>query len=250
MSSETDVECRNCGRRYLLEEAASLGMRCYRCGGGLAAMESDWLVNEIREGSRENGSHINPNGIGRVAELQIPAHNEVDEEAIGQFISSIPMPISLEFYGEGDRRVMLVRGSEHNLRYMAGKIQTIWPSAVLKILGEDPVIREDGRPGSSSIDFAYELGAQPYLPIRTWSSFLKGDPVHTLLATMLGLSPNEKLWLQVLIYRKGRPEWLNSVQQRLKVETQWGYVVNAEGLSGTQGTTYAHAPVPESISPS
>jgi hypothetical protein len=245
MYTEPNVECRSCRRMYLLEEAASLGMRCFRCGGSLASIERDWLVNEIGRG---NGSSLHSNGSERVAELQLPAHNEVDEEAVGQLISSIPLPIGLEFFGEDDRRVMLLRGPEGNLRYLAGKIQTLWPSAVLKILAEDPVLKENDPSKSSSIDFAYQLGAQPYLPIRTWSSFLKGDPVHNLLATTLGLMPNEKLWLQVLVCRKGRPEWLESVQRRLKVEAQRGYMVNAEGLSGTQTMTYAHVPVPESIS--
>jgi hypothetical protein len=96
--------------------------------------------------------------------------------------------------------------------------------------------------------FAYELGAQPYLPIRIWDSFLKGDPVHTLLAATLGLMPEEKLWLQVLIRRKGKPEWLESVQRRLKVESQRGYMVHPKGLSATQPMTYAQAPALESIS--
>jgi len=72
-------------------------------------------------------------------ELQLPAHNEVDEEAVRQFISTIPLPLSLEILGVGVRRVMLVRGPEDRLRFMAGKIQTLWSSAVLRILDDDPV---------------------------------------------------------------------------------------------------------------
>ena len=248
MYSEPMVECTECRTRYSLGEAASLGMRCFRCGRDLVSIESDRLVNELRNGNGGNGSNLGSGGDDRVAELQLPAHNEVDEEAIGQFISSIPLPLSMEFYGEGDRRVMLVRGPEGNLRYLAGKIQTLWPSAVLKILTQDPVIHQNGHLQSSHLSFAYELGSEPYLPIRTWTSFLRGDPVHTLLATTLGLMADEKLWLQVLVCKKGKPEWLDSVQRRLKVETQRGYMVNPEGLSATQTKAFAHVPVAESLS--
>lgn len=244
---EPQVACQNCRTAYSLEEGTSTGMRCHRCGRSLVPAQSEWFTRDIETYSGGNNGKVYSDVIAAVAELQLPAHNEVDAEAVGQFIASLPVPLSLEYYGEGDRRVMLVRGEEDNLRFLAGNIQTLWPSAALQTLDEDPLAKQSPNPNGREYGFAFKLGASPYLPIRTWESFLRGDPVHTLLATTLGLETNERVWLQIMISRKGKPEWLEPVQRRLKLEAQRGYMINPEGGSATAPLNYTQAPVPQGL---
>jgi hypothetical protein len=230
-----------------LEQGASEGMRCRVCGATLERMDGEWLLEDR---GRQVQSALPPRLrlTHKVAELQLPAHNEVDEEAVGQFITTLPLPISLEVLGSGDRRVMLVRGPESSLKHLAGMIQAHWPSAILRILEDDPVnpsiIHSNG---SKRFDFGFRLEKQAYLPIRTWTSFLQGDPMHNLLAATQGLGKHEKVWLQVLLVRKAVPSWLNNIQQRLKMEAQRGFMVNESGTMATQTPTFTHMPVPEEI---
>jgi len=222
---EPNVACPHGHITCTLQQGASQGMRCRVCGATLERVDERWLMGDRRKGIQP----VLPWRLRleyKVAELQLPAHNEVDEEAVGQFITTLPLPISLELFGSGDRRVMLVRGQESNLRHLAAKIQAHWPSAMLRILDEDPVnpgaIASNG---SARIDFAFRLAKEGYLPIRTWTSFLQGDPMHNLLAATQGLLGDEKAWLQVLLVRKSVPTWLSKVQQRLKMEAQRGFMV-------------------------
>ncbi len=247
MHQEPQVGCDHCRARYSLEEGAKLGMQCFRCGGILVLADGEWAAQELLGANGKTQKWNTGTRNIRVAEFQLPAHNEVDEEAVGQFITSLPLPLALEYFGKGDRRVMLVRGPEDSLRYMAGKIQTLWPSAVLQLLEEDPLNNTNGNDREYRYNFSFKLGQEPYLPIRTWTSFLRGDPVNTLLATILGLGAEESLWLQLIIGKKGKPNWLESVQRRLKIEAQRGYMVNPGGGTATQTETYTHAPVPQSM---
>ena len=138
MLPEPTVTCPNDHISCTLEQGAAQGMRCRVCGETLERADLQWITNAQGK-NVQTTIEWHPRLDYKVAELQLPAHNEVDEEAIRQFISTIPLPLSLEIFGAGDRRVMLVRGPEESLRFMAGKIQTLWSSAVLRILDDDPV---------------------------------------------------------------------------------------------------------------
>lgn len=248
MLPEPNVACPHGHVTCTLEQGASQGMRCRVCGETLERVDERWLTGGRRKGAQAALVWIPP-VENKVAELQLPAHNEVDAEAVGQFIATLPVPIGLEMFGEGDRRVMLVRARESNLQHLAAKIQALWPSAILRILDEDPVNQSAvSVNGSTRVEFAFRLAKEEYLPIRTWKSFLHGDPVHNLLAAAQGLQPGEKVWLQVLLVRKSIPAWLARVQQRLKMEAQRGFMVNEGGDVATQTPTFAHTPIPQQIS--
>jgi len=248
MLPEPSVACPDGHIICTLEQGAAQGMRCRMCGETLERIDLPWDTGNHRQITQPS-IDWSPKLDYKVAELQLPAHNDVDEAAIRQFISTLPLPLSLEIFGAGDRRVMLVRGPEDNLRFMAGKIQTLWPSGVLRILEDDPVNPTIfSSNGSERYEFAFQLGEEKYLPINTWDTFLRGDPMHTLLSTTLGLLPDEKVWIQTLLIRKGRPPWLASVQKRLKLETQRGFVVHEGANIATQTPTFAYLPMPEQIS--
>lgn len=241
MLSEPNVACPQCKIMLTLEQGAAQGMRCRMCGRTLERVDARWITGESKRGTRPVLAGA-PAADHRVAELQLPAHNEVDEEAVGQFIASLPLPLSLELFGAGDRRVMLVRGEEASLRHLAGKIQTLWPSAILRILDHDPLNEETGG-HANRYEFGFRLHRESYLPIRTWQSFVHGDPMHNLLATTLGLRPAEKVWLQFLLVRKGVPSWVAGVQRRLKLESQRGFLVDESGSPGTGAATFSVAPL-------
>ncbi len=138
MLPEPTVTCPKSHTNCTLEQGAAQGMRCRVCGETLERADLRWITDDQGKNVQTTIEWY-PRLDYKVAELQLPAHNEVDEEAVRQFISTIPLPLSLEIFGAGDRRVMLVRGPEDSLRFMAGKIQTLWSSAVLRILDDDPV---------------------------------------------------------------------------------------------------------------
>lgn len=249
MLYEPKVACPRGHMTCTLEEGASQGMRCHRCGATLTVLDGEWLLETLNPGLSSDRAPLTASEKPRVAELQLPAHNEIDEEAVGQFITSLPLPLSLEILGAGERRVKLVGGDESDLRFLAGKFQSLWPSAALWILEQGPVEAKGWGGGVSRFDIAFDLEEAPYLPIRTWVSFRYGDPVHTLLATTLGLLPQERVWLQFLLARKGEPPWLRATQRRLKLEAQRGYTVNADGLTASAMPGFSHVPMPESLSP-
>ncbi|TFH33149.1 MAG: DUF87 domain-containing protein, partial [Anaerolineales bacterium] len=248
MLPEPNVACPNGHMSCTLEQGASQGMHCRVCGATLERVDDQWLL-ENRVGQVQSPLPPRFRLDYKIAELQLPAHNEVDEEAVGQFITTLPLPVSLELFGSGDRRVMLVRGPESSLRHLAGLIQAQWPSAFLKILDDDPV-----NPGATSSNgyprysFGFRLEKPAYLPIRTWTSFLHGDPMHNLLASTLGLAEKEKIWLQILLIRKAVPKWIGTVQERLKMEEQRGFMVNESGNTATKTATFTKVPVPERLS--
>lgn len=246
MSSEPTVACPRCQTPQSLADGISQDMRCQVCGANLITVDTRWISNS-QSGDLLDLQPLYTSLDYKVAEILLPAHNQVDEEAVGQFITSLPLPISLELFGHGDRRVMLARGPEEHLRYLAGKLQTLWPSAILKILDEDPVFLDDTSDVlTNRFDFSFPLKEEGYLPIRTWKTFLQGDPMLTLMASTLGLKSHEKIWLQVLIARKGTPQWLAKVQERLKLEAQRGFTVNESGIA-TQTPTFNHIPLPQTL---
>jgi hypothetical protein len=111
-----------CRTTYSLEEATSTGMRCHRCGRRLDHAEGEWFTRDVEIYSGGDNGKVYSEVSVKVAELQLPANNEVDAEAVGHFITSLPLPLSLEIYGEGDRRVMLVRGEMDSLRFLAAQV--------------------------------------------------------------------------------------------------------------------------------
>jgi hypothetical protein len=243
MLSEPALVCRTCSLSHTLAQGASQGMRCGRCGAELTPVDVRWISGDENAVS----SDVWPSQPC-VAELLLPAHNEVDEEAVGQFLSSLPLPLALEMYAADDRRVMLVRGRQKDLRFLAGKIQTLWPSAVLRLLASDPVGECSATMASAvRCDFAFRLQEACYLPIRTWKTFLQGDPVHSLLAAMLGLEPHERVWLQVFLVRKGEPVWLPTIQRRLKLEFQRGYAVDEGGTLAARTPAFGQSPLPQNV---
>ncbi len=247
MLSEPAVVCPTCNLSQTLAQGASQGMRCGRCGAELAPVDVRWITRDESAGPFAAPSDFSASQHC-VAELLLPAHNEVDEEAVGQFLSSLPLPLALEMYGAGDRRVMLVRGRRKDLRFLAGKIQTLWPSAVLRLLDHDPVgACSDTMVPTMRYDFSFRLKAAGYLPIRTWKTYLQGDPLHSLLAAMLGLESHERIWLQVFLARKSEPEWLARIQRRLKLEFQRGYAIDDGAAISAQAAAFGQTPLPQRI---
>jgi hypothetical protein len=225
-----------------MDEGARSGMQCVDCGCRLEVLDGQKLSHIVSNREAEDGSWSGDDVPVHVAELWLPAHNETDAEGVSQFISSLPTPISLEYLGSGSRRVMLVRASKFALEHLAGKVASMWPNATVRILNDDPVsIQPAGRVNRSN--FSFKLGEAPYLPLRTWETFLRGDPVHTLLSSMLSLQQDERVWLQLLVVRKGRPVWLESIQRRLKAESQRGFLVSEDGSNTSGMTSVSHVPV-------
>jgi Type IV secretory pathway, VirD4 components len=230
-----------------MDEAIENGMRCPTCGGQLSLYATTSSIGQkaptVEPGQTSPARPLSytPEQAVGVGELAIPAHNEVDAQAIRQWFSSIPLPISLEYYGSGSRRTMLVRAPLGQLKFISGKISATWPAAQLNILSADP-LNAPVEAGVSRYDLAFALSKQEYLPLRAWKTFLEGDPAHGMLAATLGLRPNERAWIQVLVSRKGEPDWLPEVQRRVKTESLKGFQTTTEGAM-LMGTTVMAAPV-------
>ncbi len=244
---EPKALCLHCQCQFTLEEGVRCGMRCPDCGAELEVGSGEWASKALAGGNGGQPARADRGGPIQVAELWLPAHNEIDAVAVGQFMSSLPNPVSLEYLGSGGRRVLLVRAPQAALRYLAGKVVTAWPNAHLRILEADPL--EMHAPGASHrYELSFVLGEAPYLPLRTWTSFYHGDPVHTLLAATLGLRREERVWLQIFVGGKGRPEWLEAVQRRLKIESQRGFLASEDALSAIGTAVIAQAPLMTGIS--
>ena len=93
---EPMVACQNCRTTYSIEEGISTMMRCPRCGRSLVPTEGEWFTKDIEANSSGNHEKVYSVVLEAVAGLQLPAHNEVDAEAIVQFITSLPFLILLE----------------------------------------------------------------------------------------------------------------------------------------------------------
>ena len=74
-----------------------------------------------------------------VAEVLLPSQNEMDTTVVNQFVSSLPENISMEYYGHGAKRYMLLRGGKADIKYVAAKIAVLYPAASVNILNYDPV---------------------------------------------------------------------------------------------------------------
>lgn len=239
---EPDVVCPRCQTRYTFEQAVKLvQMRCPDCLVDLSPVDNNWLAGQVAGSEGLSNAGQSSDEIC-VAELWLPAHNVVDAQAVRQFISSLTLPISLEYFGQGSRRVMLARGPRASLKFMAGQIASVWPKAYLKILDEDPLEKpfpdpSGGSPEPRQYELVLGLAEPQYLPIRIWESFLKGDPVHNLFAATLELTDRERVWMQVFAERNARPKWLSEIQGRLKLEQQRGFVITQAAHDGSAGVS-------------
>ena len=93
---EPMVACQNCRTTYSIEDGIPTMMRCPSCGRSLVPTEGEWFTKDIEANSSGNHEKVYSVVIEAVAVLQLPAHNEVDAEAIVQFITSLPVLIMLE----------------------------------------------------------------------------------------------------------------------------------------------------------
>lgn len=184
----------------------------------------------------------------RVAELWIPSHNKVDPELSNQFIASIPTSIALEFLGTVERHVMLVRGQDSAIKLIASKIHSLWPRAHLHVLEADPLRPPQNR-GTISLNASFDLAGPHYLPLRIIDHLRQADPIHGLLASMLELGEQEQLWFQILILEKGVPEWITSIQRRLKAENQRGFIITANGSDEPNVSFISHTPTMGEFNP-
>ena len=239
--AEPPIRCPKCLLEWTPDEASANGMRCPTCdspldqtGGPGAADPRGCQLNLIDAGDGKEPI--------RVAELWVPSHNEADADVVYRFIASLPAPVALEYWGSGHRRAMLVRGPESVVRLLGSKLTSLWPRARLAFLQEDPL--SDGV-GATTAEYraSFALAEAPYLPLRIWESAHDGDTIQELLSAMLGLQEGERLWLQILIRERGRPDWLARLQRRLKTETQRGFLTGENGADPSGSPVVHHAPV-------
>jgi len=184
----------------------------------------------------------------RVAELWLPSHNDTDSEVVDQLMASLTTPVAFEYLGSGNGRAMLVRAPATTMHLIISKIGSLWPRAHLQILKEDPVGAESDT-GYRELNTSFFPAEPPYLPLRIWESFRRGDPVHGLLSAMLGLCDDERLWLQILILERGVPDWLGRIKRRLKAESQRGFIISDNGSNTSGASIVSHAPVMEEFNP-
>ncbi len=129
------------------------------------------------------------------AEVWLPSRNETEAGSVFQFISLLPENISLEYFGRGARRYMLVRGSGTDIKSIGGLISSMYPAAGLHILEEDPA----GSLAESAFTetAAYGFSGENYLPLRLFDNYKEYDPVHTLLSGFLDLQPDDSLLIRI-----------------------------------------------------
>lgn len=169
------------------------------------------------------------------AEVLLPSQNELDAAVVHQFISALPENISMEYYGHGPKRYMLLRGEKANIKYIAAKIAVLYPAASVNILNYDPV--KEMRNASRKIISTFGFSGEDYLPLKAYEKYSDGDPVHTILAGFLDLGSSDSLWIQIQFIERGRPEWHEKILQRIKAEEQKGFVTNPknEGIGDAIG---------------
>ena len=175
-----------------------------------------------------------------VAEVWLPSKNETEAESVFRLISSLPENISLEYFGRGSKRLMLVRGNLADVRRTGAMITAAYPSASLHFLDADP--SEDMRNSESLVTVDYGFSGENYLSLKRIDKYREYDPVHTILSGLLELGADESLWIQIRLLDRRQPEWLDTVLKRVKAEKQKGFVTNAsnEGLGNSIG---AYTPV-------
>ena len=258
MFDEPKVVCHRCQRTYFMDQVASNGMRCLQCGGPTKILDSTTIVENMNDGNGPVNSVFgtpsktplpvlsNSYDPIRVAELWLPTSNEVDVQAVKHFMANLPLPVALEYYGNSDRRTMLVRGPLSNLRSMASLITSNWPKSQLKVLDEDPIIVDQGTRGGRDYSFSIKLEKDDYVPIEIWDTFLSGDPVTNILSTMSQLNDDERVWIQIKVNEPGIPEWLEKIQKRLKIESQRGFLLDNTASAMSNYDVVAQKPVVES----
>lgn len=235
--------CSACRNQFGIAEAISLEMRCLSCRSELVPMDEAWvsgaLLTDQKSFSKSGQESFDPVET-RVARVLLPSKNEKEVTAVEQFIATLPLPISLEYLGTGEERMMLVRGAKETLDYLAGQFASTWPRSSLEFLENDPVLSISG---AVRYGFWLKLRSAQYLPLKTWVSLKQGaDPVISLFNSFLGLNKSEQIWVQFFLENAGAPEWLPKIQQRLKLEAQRGYQIH-EDLSLAGGSTLASSSI-------
>ena len=169
------------------------------------------------------------------AEVLLPSQNELDAAVVNQFISALPENISMEYYGHGPKRYMLLRGEKADIKYIAAKIAVLYPAASVNILNHDPVKEMEN--AAHKIVSTFGFAGEDYLPLKTYEKYSDGDPAHTILAGFLDLGSSDSLWIQIQFIARGRPEWHEKILQRIKAEEQKGFVTNPknEGIGDAIG---------------
>ena len=159
------------------------------------------------------------------AEIWLPSRNEIEAEAVCQFISSLPDNISLEYLARGSKRSMLVRGSMRDVKTVGALIAAAYPAASLHILENDPIRELETRENIVSGDYGFS--GEGYLPLKHFERYKEYDPVHTILANLLDLAEDDCIRIQIYLMGRKRPEWMETVLKRIKAEKQRGYVTNS-----------------------
>jgi hypothetical protein len=102
----------------------------------------------------------------------------------------------------------------------------------VQILAADP-IEAPVDSSSQPYDVAFTLESPPYLPLATRAVLERGDPVDGLLAALLGVRSEERVWPQILVCGNRQPEWLPEARRRLKMERQRGFLLEEDGRSAS-----------------
>jgi len=264
MFEEPNLYCNKCDQYYTMEELSSRGMRCPKCGGKTQILDAQIISKTANNDRQYQAAPVPIFGLGtfsntltslsgahydriKVGELFLPATNEVNIQAVKQFISNLPLPVALEYFSNCERLTMLVRGPESNLRSLASLIRSNWPKAYLKILDSDPVFDEQMTSHGHGFSFDITLEKDDYIPITIWENLLNGDPVTNILSTMTQLYTDERIWIQIKVNEQGMPEWLEKVHRRLKIEKNRGYAVNDSVSSMSNYNVIAQKPVVSSL---
>jgi hypothetical protein len=223
--------CPKCSKVYTLDECVRRGGACSQCSVALVMHDSASAsapLNPSWPHPKQPPVTLAGSEPYKVAVVHLPSRSEVDRDAAQQFISSLSLPVSLEYFGKGEQRSLLVRGPASVIQVLVEQLPSVWPRASLTILENDPVAEEKSGQVSNKVQYGYwlTLAQPPYLPLKVFQTFLKGDPVNAILAAMTGLVGDESVWIQVLLRSRGNPEWLADILKRLKVEAQRGYIVD------------------------
>ena len=262
-------QCPVCKHRFSPSDFVATGGRCRKCDAELVKFvpappvrketeEDKKLIEEFLKKKDEpkpqppvyqdKDFRIEPDTNSKrnivVAEVLLPSQNEMDSTAVMQFVSALPENISMEYYGHGPKRYMLLRGEKTDIKYVAAKIAVLYPAASVNILSFDPTI--EMKSAAHKIVSTYGFSGEDYLPIKTYEKYSDGDPVHTILAGLLDLGKEDSLWIQIQFLAREKPEWHERILQRIKSEEQKGWVTNPknEGIGDSIGASTPTAVYP------
>jgi hypothetical protein len=233
--------CPSCGLSARLAEASRMGLLCPQCGvefacsGGSDALRTPAVPTQDPR-RKSAGDMV-------VAELVLPSQNVRDVPEVVAFLSSIPRPVALELCGAPLQVSLRVRGPQSVVDSLSASIPMHWPGSYLRLL-ESGDTHQPVPSGSDAFGVWVSLKKDPFLPLAFWESFLRGDPMHSLLSAFQGLRPGQGLWLQLYLPAStGEPAWLSEIRERIKLEKQRGYQVQGGGR------TEAHAVLAPSTMP-